>query len=381
MSMVRNGLRMIWRKCPLGMRILMLRVLVRLRLGAGVSPCDAYDEDADAQVMVLGFFSLYTGLGESARLYADREAASGKKIIRVDFTSLYQTPNMEPAEELLGIAQARTIKGPVRVVVHCNPPQMLTLFLALGAAFLRDKYIVGYWAWELEAVPPVWNFALQYVHSVEAPSEFTAKAIRRATRKPVVVKPHRVKPAKQSGRGYAEDGVTRVLFMFDMPARLSRKNPLAAIEAFRLAFGNSSNAHFTIKVGSPTDSVDMRRLQEALKKSSNIELLTEALSDTELDRLYAAHDIYLSLHRSEGYGLTLHEAMQRGLHVVATGWSANTEFMQGPRAHLVDYELVPLQEDAKVFGVKGARWAEADTQHAARILQTIDTQEREGRNE
>jgi glycosyltransferase involved in cell wall biosynthesis len=165
--------------------------------------------------------------------------------------------------------------------------------------------------------------------------------------------------------------------MFDMGSLASRKNPEAAIEAFRMAFGDRQDVQFTLKVTKPVeDRRSWDRLCLHVKPLSNVSVLGDTLSRSEMSRLYDTHDIYLSLHRAEGYGLTIREAMQHGMHVVATGWSGNMDFMHGDKAWPVGYELVPVQADGDFRGMGTCRWAEPSVEDAARILTEIDRTER-----
>lgn len=90
-----------------------------------------------------------------------------------------------------------------------------------------------------------------------------------------------------------------------------------------------------------------------------------------MDELYLRHDVYLSLHRSEGYGLTIREAMLHGLYVIATGWSGNMDFMGGERCYAVPYTLVPVNlNHGFCKGIK-ARWAEPDIDAAANLAYAV----------
>ncbi len=160
---------------------------------------------------------------------------------------------------------------------------------------------------------------------------------------------------------------------------ISRKNPEAAIRAFKLAFPHGG-AMLTLKVsGAASAPRELERLRR-LCADPAIHILTKTLSHEELDNLYWQHDVYLSLHRSEGYGLTIREAMLRGLHVVATGWSGNMDFMTGSLAHAVPFQMVPIHESkGPLKGLKG-RWAEPDADAAAMVLRELAMTLRQDRN-
>ncbi len=165
--------------------------------------------------------------------------------------------------------------------------------------------------------------------------------------------------------------------MFDIAGRVSRKNPMAAVAAFQRAFKGRSDVAFTMKI-SPSCGFesDEKVLTRRLAGIPSITLLVKRLDDDEIAELYRTHDIYLSLHRAEGYGLTIREAMEHGLQVVATGWSGNMDFMHGPQVHSIPYRLIPVAEDHDIFYVPNAKWAEPDIDRAAEILETLDRRHR-----
>lgn len=373
--MLRRVLKSCWRSLPQARRELLLAWLARLSLGLGVSA----PANPAGPLYVVGLFRLPCGLGEGARLYYRQHQDAGENVIAVDYTHLFEHPVDGLAEmPLLPIEAMRARLGPGTVSIHCNPPHFFFVLLKLGRRCLRGKWLVPYWAWELEDIPNIWRKALRHAHAVEVPSSFTAGAILRHTSVPVRVVPHPVHVSEKRTRAFAADGVTRVLFVFDITSRLSRKNPLGAIDAFRKAFGQRQDVLFTLKVTpSPLHQADLAALRAAVTGSPNISFIERYLTNTELSELYDSCDIYLSMHRSEGFGLTIREAMLHGLHVVATGWSGNMDFMHGPRTHPVRYDLVPIDEDTGFFHLADARWAQPDVEHAARILTSIDLASRQ----
>jgi glycosyltransferase involved in cell wall biosynthesis len=233
---------------------------------------------------------------------------------------------------------------------------------------------VGYWAWEIPEVPPEWRPALACVSQVWVPSHFTAAVLE-----PLLPGRVRVVPpalalippvASALGRaafGLPEDAVV-VLVSFNLASSFARKNPFAAIAAFRGAFGDRPDRILLLKVGHPEHApADFARLAQ-MAHAPNIRLETHTLPPEDRHALTACADIVLSLHRGEGFGLVLAEAMLLGKPVVATGWSGNTDFMDGSNAALVGYRLVPARDDRSVY--RGL-WAEPDVAEAAALLRTL----------
>jgi glycosyltransferase involved in cell wall biosynthesis len=252
------------------------------------------------------------------------------------------------------------------LVLHINPPLLPLAMLRLGREVLRGRRIIGYWAWELQTVPPAWRVGLPFVHEVWVPSRFTADALGKLAPGRVRVVPHPVALAAPTaepdriGFGLPPDAVT-VLVSFNMASSFERKNPLAAIAAFRAAFGDRDDRLLVIKVGFPEHfPADIARLRDAVGGARNIRLDIGTLSPHRSRSLTASADIVLSLHRSEGFGLVPAEAMLLGKPVIATGWSGNMDFMDADCAVPVGYRLVPVRDPRGVYDIPGAVWAEAD---------------------
>jgi glycosyltransferase involved in cell wall biosynthesis len=241
----------------------------------------------------------------------------------------------------------------------------------------RNRRIVGYWYWELPVAPPDWRLGASLVHNVWAPSQFTADAVASLVKMPVAVVPPPVAtdplvPAPLGRADFDLPAEAVVAFSsFNLASSFVRKNPLGTIEAFRMAFGTRADRALVLKVGNPHHAPqDFAQLATAAS-AANIRVITDTLSPASSLALTAAADIVVSLHRSEGFGLVAAEAMLLGKPVIATGWSATTEFMDESCAALVRSRLVPTHDPRGIYAVAGARWAEPDPVHAADWLQRL----------
>lgn len=365
---IKSFIKKCWKQTPLPVREAVLALLCYTHAQKRFSV-----PEKQTVTFVLGAFRSSSGLAQGARLYANKKQKDGAHVIRVDVTdAMVQRPDFPLPNGVLSLEQALTLPEGGTVVIHANPPQFQLVLCKLGKQFLSNKRIIGYWAWELEEIPSLWVQALDYVDAVEVPSTFVRDAVSKHTTKEVTVVPHDVPvPARRKER-YAEDGIVRCLYIFDMSSAFMRKNPLAALLAFSLAFKNSGIAELTFKIGNvQADPSAFDAFKNACRKVSGVHIITKVMTPEELTSLYLQHDIYLSLHRSEGYGLTIREAMLHGLHVVATGWSGNMDFMDEKLAHPVPYTLVPVFETKGTFRGLNARWAEADVNSAANILKEL----------
>jgi glycosyltransferase involved in cell wall biosynthesis len=160
------------------------------------------------------------------------------------------------------------------------------------------------------------------------------------------------------------------LFMFDLHSQMHRKNPLAVIRAFAQAFRADDRATLVIKaIGGDVHTADLAALQ-AMARARNVILVHEAFSRAAAYGMVDLCDCFVSLHRAEGFGLGLAEAMLMGKPVIATGYSGNLDFMNNENSMLVDYQIVDIGEDRPLY-TKGNFWAEPSIDHAAYWLRKV----------
>jgi hypothetical protein len=161
------------------------------------------------------------------------------------------------------------------------------------------------------------------------------------------------------------------LFVFDYFSTVERKNPVGLIEAFQRAFEPDEGPWLMLKTINAEFRPEAReRLRHAIGGRDDILLVDATIEETELAALYERADCYVSMHRAEGYGLTLAQAMVLGKPVIATDWSGNTDFMTPSNAYLVDYELGPVGPDAEHYPQEGV-WAIPSVEHAAELMREV----------
>jgi glycosyltransferase involved in cell wall biosynthesis len=252
-------------------------------------------------------------------------------------------------------------------IFHSGGPQTASLISAVLPA-ARNAWRIGYWAWELPDPPPDWVGCDDNLNEIWTPSRFSRDSLMRAMRRPIEVVPHLLPAA---ARRQALPGAPfTVLAMADSRSSLSRKNPEGAVRAFQAAFGTSPVARLLLKIGASDSDLEAlnSRLGGALD-APNVEVIREFLSDDGLAALYGRADVLLSLHRAEGFGLPMLEALARGIPTVATGWSGNMDFTTAENSLLVPYAVVPVADAGAVY--HGSNWAEPDCAAAAAALSRL----------
>lgn len=313
-------------------------------------------------VVITGFFNETLGIGRAARLTADALEAAGVEVIRQDARILLDQGKFR-SETLPG--------GPGGVwLLHCNPDEAAIVMARFPPAQWKNRYRIGYWAYELSTAPAHWIEFSENYHELWAPSRFTADALAGADC-PVTVQPH-PPPAISERPARSPDGKVRFLTFADLRSSAARKNPMGAIDAFRQAFPEEqSDAILRVKlVHSETHPREAAKIAAKGEGRADIEIVTEDYSDQQVLDLIAAHDVFISLHRSEGFGLAILEAMSLGRAVIATGWSGSLEFTADMPEALVGYQLVPVEDPSGIYPT-GSHWAEPDLSEAAQLIRRL----------
>jgi SAM-dependent methyltransferase len=247
---------------------------------------------------------------------------------------------------------------------------------SLGHNKTKNCYRIGYWFWELSNFPKEWWHALDLVDEIWAPTRFIADTLLKISHKPVIHMPVPVEftlQGKYSREHFSlPDDKFLFLFSYDFHSFSQRKNPEACINAFKQAFGTTD-----MRVGLVIKTVYAEKHQDAYERllaqvqdDSRITIVNSILPRDEMYGLINVCDTFLSLHRSEGFGLGMAEAMLLGKPVIGTGYSGNMDFMNSENSCLVNFTLIPVERDAYPFW-QGQEWAEPDVAHAAEYMRRI----------
>lgn len=158
--------------------------------------------------------------------------------------------------------------------------------------------------------------------------------------------------------------------MYDSNSTRERKNPMGVIRAFKKAFSpEDKNVGLVLKINNAREE-DIKLLKGMLKDYENVYYITKVMSKVKVNSLIKAADVFVSLHRAEGFGLVMAEAMLNDTPVIATNWSSNTEFMNEKVACMVDYKFTELEKDCPPYK-KGAVWADPDVKEAAKFMRKL----------
>ncbi|MBW4025242.1 MAG: glycosyltransferase [Proteobacteria bacterium] len=323
-------------------------------------------------VNVLGHFCYPSGLRVSVEAMADALEEAGVAVTRRDVRTRFDSDR--PHIRYGGLESADV------TIIHVQPGD---LFLkAHERADLAERsprtYRIAYWYWELDEVPPGWAEIARSADEIWTATRFVGDAVRRV----VVDRPVRVlfpgvrlapftpRPREALGAPARGEGRFAFLFSFHMASITERKNPLGLIRAFRRAFGPEEPVDLVLKTTSePRHAAELAALRAAA--GAHVTIIDRVFTLDETLALMEGCDAYVSLHRAEGLGLTMAEAMLLGKPVIGTRYSGNLHFMNDDNSLLVDCELRPLGRDFPPLYDAAARWAEPSEAHAARLMRGL----------
>lgn len=346
-------------------------------------------QPAGARVAVAGLFSSRCGLQRGAELMVLDLRARGVAVLELDLA-----PGLAIASDLQTAAEADlsvlAAWEASEVVVHVNPPDFARAMALFDPQALESVAVVAYWAWELTVVSPEWRACAELADEIWVPSPFVAEALAQGIPEfdaPIRVVPHAVDRApmqRVEGRERVvlrrRLGLPEAAFVagtsFSFASNYARKNPCGAIDAFRAAFRDVGGERMAAGEGAVRlvvrchDVARHRRLFEHLVSyaggDARILVCDTAAVACSIREFYGLIDAYVSLHRSEGYGLNLAEAAQAGVEVVATGWGLAPDIAARPQLRTVGSRLVvPLDTEGVYERFPGALWAEPDVLEAA----------------
>ncbi|HEX4043652.1 MAG TPA: glycosyltransferase [Xanthobacteraceae bacterium] len=349
------------------------------RIAAAALPLLHRDDAIPLQV--IGPFQKASGLGQAARL-------SVQTIRQAGYTANAFNFGLDnPAPEGLSTPFRNEQLKKSRVnVIHLNA-ESIPLAFAYLPPVLSESYNIGYFFWELDSPAACHFLSLALLDEIWVASEYCRIIYSQHTTKPVInvgmcaerlttLPKWQAKEFVHAKFGFKNTDFV-FLSVFDSFSFVQRKNPIAVARAFRAAFPTDSNMRLMLKthnresVSDPRQEKIWRAVEEEAGADWRITVVNETLSYEELRNLEAGVDCYVSLHRSEGWGFGLIEAMASQTPLIATAYSGNMDFCSRETCWLVDYDEVYLGDADYIFVVPGQKWAEPRFASAVEQMRSV----------
>ena len=329
-------------------------------------------------VNVAGFFTAELGVGEAARLLVCGLDAASIPALPI------QGQLIPPSRQGADFAHAGIDEAAYPINILCINGDGVPVFAReAGRSFFEGRYTIALWFWEVGDPPADWSRAYEFVDEVWVASQHIYDAIAPTSPVPVVrmrlpVVAPAVAASTRADLGLPADGFL-FLYVHDYHSVAARKNPLGLIDAFAHAFAPGSGAKLVVKsINADTRPEEHERVVLAAAGHEDIALIDGYVSASEKNAMIAACDCYVSLHRSEGFGLTVAEAMLLGKPVIATRYGGTLEFTTDENAYLVRWDPVTVGEGAYPYPAD-AVWAEPDLDHAAALMGHVFSEPQEAR--
>ncbi len=328
------------------------------------------------KIKLVGTFKSSVSHSFAAHLLEMELQEFGYQTAKIDISELVNAP----LDHSSAVHKQQEIDADTLIFV-INPDNVVNVIQDLGTEILKDKRIIGYWVWETDIPPKKWHKCNKLVHEIWTPSNYSARALARLFDKPIKIVPHpcaillKQSPDKETKadirRQFGLDSKDFcVIQSLSLSSSLARKNAIGSIKAFSRALGDRSDAKLLIRYYADSrHHLAEKRLVEAAKAAGqNVMLIKSSGKISELERLYAIADVYISLHRAEGFGLNIAEAMLAGIPVIATAETGNIDYMDSECAALISAEKVKVKDPDKIYKQKNAYWYEPNLGDAEKAL-------------
>jgi glycosyltransferase involved in cell wall biosynthesis len=340
------------------------------------------DHDSPPPVNAIGSWTATTGLAEAARRTVAAMLDAGIEVALDDIDSGAPRRSDRLPSRFVSLPAGRPYEVDV-CFLNVNEIGVVTDERLRGPG--RPRRLIGHWYWELPAFPAHFARQVARVDEIWVASRFVAEAFGALTSVPVLMIPSPVEPSPDPSLSRRDFGLPAgacvYLFSFDAHSTLARKNPWDVIRAFRKAFDASErreDVRLVMKTLNLSSLPEAREQLRAELAAVNGILIEDHLSARETASLFSCADVYVSLHRSEGFGLGMAESMALGVPVIATAYSGNMDFMTATNSWPIPYSIVKVNEaelrfnpNAESVYVPGSQWAAPDVLEASRAMRVL----------
>lgn len=321
-------------------------------------------------VNISGYINKQFGLGEGVRSNIRSIKTTDVPFVLNDFNTKISKYIRDEQIEVVSEDNPYDIN-----LIQINIDKLMDVIDQTDNRYFQGKYNIGFWAWELENFPEESKVFFDLFNEIWVPSNFCTEAISKVSPVPVLKFMHSIEietPAFTRAEFNLPEDKFIFFTMFDYYSSINRKNPIGAIDAYEKAFGKNNEQVVLVIKSSLSNEFprEKKMLVDRIGNNSSIILIEEILERDRLFGLMNCCNSFVSLHRSEGFGLTMAEAMYLGKPVIATGYSANTEFMNLNNSFLIKYDLIKTGK-LYYFSTDKDFWADPDLSHAAEMMKYV----------
>lgn len=362
---------------PADMKAMLLQNVGRVMQRRRIRSLRANGSTAKGRPLVVGLLSTPSGLGSGARLVFNGLEQAGYEPSFLDVT-----PYFSGHAASINLPESRPDDGTGPVILHINPIELAHLLDIGVIPTLKDRYRVGMWAWEQTTLPKKWRAMTPWVDELWGSSRFLANLFKSQTNSPshYVRYPCGLFNASVNDPDLPASGLRvphsdirreavpyKILIAFSSLSSMERKNPKGAVDAFLKAFPDRPDVALTIQAPSKLTATEYAQLH----CDSRITVIDQPLKDSEIMALFRSHDAFLSLHRAEGFGLSIAKSLALGVPAIFTDHSGSADFTASPLAFGVRSHPVAVQSGNPHYRRRYGRWANPDVEQAAEILQRL----------
>jgi glycosyltransferase involved in cell wall biosynthesis len=319
----------------------------------------------DSNISLIGLFLSAKGLGQAARNIAHSLSTTSHSFSCVNIDS---NDGAGGDTEFIN-KYSKYLPDKINFVISGIDATEFILEQMSSLGLGKKNYFYPYW--ELDRIPSNVIKAISRYDKIIAPTQFIADTFQKYVDYKVSVINQPVLIPQRISINIIEDGILSILCMMDLGSYIDRKNPNGAIEAFQMAFPpNINDVELIIKIKGERDLGLKNELVSYCSKDSRIKVIDEDLDRREITKLMNKCNVFLSLHRAEGFGFGPAEAMAAGKIVVATQYGGVTDFLHKSNSYPISYKMIPVQEGAYIYA-DNQMWADPSLSHAALALQEI----------